>query len=118
MALGRDAILAADDLPREAVPVDEWGKGETVMVRAITALDFERFQLSIADYRDDPSKADNIRCRFLVCCLVDAAGQRLFGDDDARALGQKHPAPIARLYVKAQELSGLSANAVEDAAKN
>ena len=118
MAIGRDAILAADDLPREEVPVDEWGKGETVIVRAITASDFDRFQLDLVSYRDNPQQVENMRCRFLVFCLIDEGGQRLFADNEAALLGRKNPMPILRLYRKAQELSGLGPQAIEDAAKN
>lgn len=118
MTLGRDAILAADDLPREAVAVDEWAPGETVIVRAITASDFDRFQTELASFRDDPSQIDNMRSRFLIYCLVDDAGERLFGDGDAPLLGRKNRQMIMRLYEKAQRLSGLGPAAIEDAAKN
>ena len=119
MPLSREDILAAPDLKTETVPVPEWKAGETVLVRGISAADHERFQVWLAGFREDISKAGSIRCGFLVYCLVDEQGQRLFGDEGgAEELGRKNPAVIARLYETAQALSGLGPSAVEDAAKN
>lgn len=116
--LKRQDILAAQDLPRAEEPVEEWGAGATVALRAITAAEFDRFQLSLAARRNDPDGMHNMRCRFLVFCLIDEAGQRLFGDDEADLLGAKNRAPIERLYEKAQALSGLGPKAIEEAEKN
>jgi hypothetical protein len=118
MSLSRESILAAQDLQSEDMPVPEWSEGATLKVRGISAADFERFQAGLVGFRDDPAKASNIRCRFLVYCLVDDEGKRLFTEEDAAELGRKSPGVIARLYDKAQALSGLGPTVVEDAAKN
>jgi hypothetical protein len=51
---------------------------------------------------------DGMRAKLLVKCLVDEAGERLFTDQDAPALGAKNGAVIDRLYDVAARLSGLS----------
>ena len=118
MSLSRESILAAQDLQSEDVLVPEWGEGATLKLRGISAADFERFQAGLAAFRENPAKLSNIRCRFLVYCLVDGEGKLLFTEEDAAELGRKSPGVIARLYDKAQALSGLGPTVVEDAAKN
>jgi hypothetical protein len=49
-----------------------------------------------------------MRAKLLVKCLIDEAGERLFTDQDAPALGAKSGAVIDKLYDVASRLSGLS----------
>ena len=83
--LSRDAILAADDLPRETVEVPEWGGA--VVVQGLTSRQRDLFEASIQkrraggkkrhkDQRDDEDRIDldNFRAKLVVRCVVDQQG--------------------------------------------
>lgn len=114
MALSRDGILGAADIKTEKVPVPEWG-GE-VIIRGLTGEELDNFQGSVRQFRPSLDGKgmeavlvqDNMRAKLLVKCIVDEAGERLFTDQDASALGAKNGAVIDRLYDVASALSGLS----------
>ncbi|MEV6737873.1 phage tail assembly chaperone [Streptomyces sp. NPDC051104] len=114
MALSRDGILGAVDIQTEKVFVPEWG--DDVIVRGLTGEELDAFQGSIRQFRptfdgkgmEPVLVQDNMRAKLLVKCLVDEAGERLFTDQDASALGAKNGAVIDRLYDVASRLSGLS----------
>jgi hypothetical protein len=114
MALTRDAILGAVDVQTEKVFVKEWG--DDVIVRGLTGDELDNFQGSIRQFRpsfdgkgmEPVLVQDGMRAKLLVKCLVDEAGERLFTDQDAPALGAKNGSVIDRLYDVAARLSGLS----------
>jgi hypothetical protein len=114
MALSRDGILGAVDIKTEKVHVPEWG--DEVILRGLTGEELDAFQGSIRQFRptfdgkgmEPVLIQDNMRAKLLVKCLVDEAGDRLFQDSDASALGAKNGAVIDRLYDIASALSGLS----------
>ena len=114
MALNRDAILGAVDVQTEKVFVKEWG--DDVIVRGLTGDELDNFQGSVRQFRptfdgkgmEPVLVQDGMRAKLLVKCLVDEAGERLFTDQDAAALGAKSGTVIDRLYDVAARLSGLS----------
>lgn len=119
--LNREAILAAEDLPKEIVETPEWGGA--VYVRALTGTERDKFEGSLADQiRPDGSvkKMDmtNIRAKLVALTVVDEDGQRIFSDADVKALGGKSAAVLDRLFAVAQRLSGFSKEDVEELAKN
>lgn len=116
--LNREAILAAEDLPRELVEVPEWGGA--VYVRALTGAERDQFEASIVEQRgrDVRMNMRNIRAKLVALTVVDEGGQRIFTDDDVAALGGKSAAALDRLFAVAQRLSGLSKEDVEELAKN
>lgn len=116
--LNREAILAAEDLPRELVEVPEWGGA--VYVRALTGAERDQFEASIVEQRGRDMRMNmrNIRAKLVALTVVDEDGQRIFTDDDVAALGGKSAAALDRLFAVAQRLSGLSKEDVEELAKN
>jgi len=114
MALSRDGILNAVDVQTEKVPVPEWG--DDVIIRGLTGDELDAFQGSVRQFRptfdgkgmEAVLIQEGMRAKLLVKCLVDEAGERLFTDNDAPALGAKNGAVIDRLYDVAPRLSGLS----------
>lgn len=114
MPLSRDGILGAVDIQTEKVHVPEWG--DEVIIRGLTGEELDAFQGSIRQFRptfdgkgmEPVLIQDNMRAKLLVKCLVDEAGERLFQDSDASALGAKSGTVIDRLYDIASRLSGLS----------
>lgn len=105
MALSRDAILGAADIQTREVDVPEWGG--TVYLKGMSGT--ERDQFEAANRRSDGEQnLVNVRARFLVRCVVNENGTRIFGDPDAAELGKKSSAAIQRLWDVAAELNGTS----------
>ena len=116
--LTREAILQADDLPRELVEVPEWGGA--LYVRALTGAERDAFEQSIVETRGKNTRMNlrNIRARLVALTVVDEDGNRLFSDDDVEALGRKSAAALNRVFEVAQRLSGLRPEDVEELAGN
>ena len=113
--LNRDAILNADDLPRELIEVPEWGG--SVYVRTLRGNERDNFEQSIVGKKQKTS-LDNVRARFAVLTICDESGKRLFSDADAKALGDKSAAALDRVFAVSQRLNGFSQEDQEDLAGN
>lgn len=116
--LTRDQILQAQDLPAENVHVPEWGG--VVRVRGLTGAERDKFEASIVVRKGDKTEfnPENMRAKLCAMCIVDEQGNRLFSDDDIKALGKKSAAALDRVFQVAQRLSGLQPGAVEEMVKN
>lgn len=124
--LGRDNILAAEDLSRELVEVPEWGGH--IYVRALTGTERDAYEDSLMQERverrgrrQEVTRSLNLRyARAKLCALtiVDSEGNRLFSDNDVRELGNKSAAALNRAYEVASRLSGLSDEDLEDLTGN
>lgn len=110
--LTKDAILAADDLPREIVPVPEWG-GD-VYVRTMSGTDRDAFEASLIGKE---GRLENVRARLVSLTLCDEAGSRMFTDSDITALGGKSAQALDRVFAVAQRLNGIGVDQA-DVAKN
>jgi hypothetical protein len=115
--LSRDAILNAQDLARENVSVPEWG-GE-VLVQGLSGAQRDAYEATIISLRGTNAQMNliNARAKLVARCLVDEQGQRLFGDDDIKALAGKSAIALQRVYDVAARLSGLSNTDLEELAK-
>ncbi|MFI0900560.1 hypothetical protein [Streptomyces sp. NPDC020983] len=111
MALSRDEILAMDDIKTVPVTVPEWG-GKVVLVRGLSGAQRDEFEAT--NRRNGEQNLTNIRARFLVRCIVNEEGTRIFADQDAAALGKKSSAAIDRIWGVATDLSGSSDEAQEE----
>ncbi len=121
MLLEKDAILKADDLPRETVKVPEWD-GD-VLVRGLTSKQRD-------EYMDSHMKIEatvggkpkvtiaNSEALLAVRCIISEDGNRMFSDSDANRLAQKSGAAIHRIVEVIERLSGLVDKTSEEAAKN
>lgn len=116
--LTRDAILNAPDIQTETVSVPEWG-GE-VIVRGLTALERDRFDIAIINQDGKQIKMNllNARAKLVALTVVDETGKQIFKDEDVAALSQKSAAAVDRIYSVAQRLSGISDKDVEELEKN
>ena len=116
--LGRDAILAAVDMATEEVYVPEWGA--SVRVKTLTGAERDYFEASIIrrEGKVVSQNLQNIRARLCALCIVDADGQRVFGEEDEFALGRKSGAALERIFAAAQRLNGLRDEDVEELVKN
>lgn len=116
MALDKDAILQADDLPTEVVNIPEWG-GD-VIVRTMPGTERDQFEQEVMEITEGKKKAKNIRSLLCVRVLVDDEGERIFTDEDAQALGKKSSLVLDRIYDIAQRLNGVTAEDVDEMEKN
>jgi len=116
--LTRDAILKAEDLPRELIEVPEWGG--SLYIRALTGTERDAFEASVVEQRGKSTKMNlrNIRAKLVALTVVNEDGERLFSDADIKLLGGKSAAVLDRLFEVAQKLSGLRDEDVDELAKN
>ena len=117
--LSKEAILAADDLPRKIVSVPEWG-GQ-VYVRTMTGTDRDSFEASLITRDSNTSSNDqrmhNVRARLVSLTLCSESGERMFQDGDIDALGRKSARALDRVFAVAQRLNGIGTDEAQ-AAKN
>lgn len=118
MLLGKDQILTRRALPSEEVEVPEW-QG-SVRIQGLSAGEADAFSASLVKRNGKTVEMDREHyCAKLLCrCIVDAGGERILSESDVAILSQQSAAPIQRLAVIAERLSGLQPGGVEDAAKN
>ena len=110
--LTKEAILAADDLPRETVLVPEWG-GD-VYVRTMSGTDRDAFEASLLE---KDGRMENVRARLVALTLCDSQGDRLFDDSEIAALGRKSARALDRVFSVAQRLNGIGVDQVDAAKK-
>jgi hypothetical protein len=103
--LTREQILAAQDIRSEPVEVPEWGG--TVMVRGLTGRSRDALELRFAGSNGnlDKERGSDFRAAFAAMSIVDAAGERMFTDDDVKALGEKSSLALQRVFDAAIRLS-------------
>ena len=108
-----DEILAVNDRP--GVEAQAWGK--TLRIVPMSGIDRDSFDVALHD-AGGREKMHNWRAQFLVRCLYDLEGNRVFTNEQAEALGQKHAETIRRLFDIATNENETGPVAVEEAAKN
>jgi hypothetical protein len=117
----RDKILAAQEMPTEEVPTDEWAPYgvPSVRVRGLTAAERERWEKWVGDV--DDKKASGIREKLVVMTVVeevDGSYQPALSRGDVTALGNVSSAVIVRLWDVARRLSGMQTEAELQAQAN
>lgn len=116
MPLKRDQILSIDDLPRETVPVPEWG--DEVIVKTLTGIEraqmIDRFVLAS---QSNPDELFNMH--LIAACLVDESGVPLFdgSPEDIRILASRNGAVIERLFLVARRLNGYDRDVLKKSLK-
>ncbi len=118
--LTRKEILETKDFRLEPVDVPEWGG--VVYVKTMSGEERDRFEDEVIKRRDEksglPSSIVGLKVLIVSLTACDAEGKRLFaGDGDEKKLAEKSAAAIDRLWAKAQELSHLTDEAVEELAE-
>lgn len=122
--LTKDQILVRRDLPREVVPVPEWITPAIpepcVLLQGLSAGEADSFvgSLQKTDGKRTIIDREHYCAQLLSRCIVNEQGERLLTAADVLLLSQQSAVPIQRLAGIAERLSGLQAQAVEQAAKN
>ena len=113
----RDRILSADDRPKEAVFVPQWGL--SVFVRTLSGAERDDWEASIVQQKGKTATYDlrNLRARLVCKCIVDEGGRRVFSDHEAEVLGEKSAAALDLLFTVAQRLNALTNADVEELGK-
>jgi hypothetical protein len=114
MILKRDQILNMEDLPAETVHVPEWG-GD-VLVRGLSGSERDEYEQEIVrmNGRDVSMNLRNARAKLVAKVTVDEGGNRIFSDDDVRALGKKSAAALERIFNIGRKLSGMSDTDIQE----
>jgi hypothetical protein len=108
MALTKAKILAADDIKlKELDMTKEWGG--VVYVRTISGTERDFFEESYSE-----QKMKGFRVRFLVLCLCDDKGERLFSDADTEALGKKSSSSLNKAFESAWAHNAFTPEAVDE----
>ncbi len=123
MTLTWDQIKAAKgSIPREQVEIP--ALGGHVFVRGMTGAERDRFEAralltrQLTDVAAAEKAYDNYKARLLASCIVDEQGRRIVPQGGEAALGDLPGAVLSRLFDVCLRLSGLGADAVDDAEKN
>jgi hypothetical protein len=106
--LTRESILASNDRPLQPVEVPEWGG--TVYVPKLSLTEAASF----SKLTDDQKGGGVLAARI----IVDAAGKRIFTDEDAPKLADKSAVAIGRVIEAFTQANSVNAKAIEAAAKN
>jgi hypothetical protein len=116
--LSREQILGAVDLSFEDVAVPEWGG--TVRVGMLMGAERDAFEQALVTRQGKKVQMhlENIRARLVALCVVDTEGQRLFKEDDVKALGRKSALALNRVFEVAQRINGLTERDMEELAGN
>jgi hypothetical protein len=103
----RAAILGSDDLAREPIDVP-WDLGdEKLYVRALTTNEKDEYYamtMPTGEFR----WTTRLQASLLVKVIVNEAGERIFDDADAEALGQKSAAALSKVFDATMRLSGMN----------
>ncbi|MGQ5580925.1 hypothetical protein [Streptomyces sp. ECR3.8] len=115
--LSKDQITAADDRKWEDVDVPEWGG--TVRLVGMSGSERNAYQSSLvvmgSNGKPQRLNMSDQLAKLVAKCLVGEDGQRLFSDNEVKALGAKNGAVLDRLGDICQRLSGLRKEDVEEA---
>lgn len=114
-------IMAADDLGILKVTVKEWadkdGKPLTLGIRVMTVGERDAYEQEWIGKRD--TGIENFRTKFLARCLCHPeTGDRLFTDEQIEKLAGKSAKVVSKLFDKAMKHNAMSADDVEELAKN
>lgn len=120
--LTADEILAFEDIPSEVVIVPEWGN-KKLIVRGLDGEEASKFSSSLVEINEKTGKVKSVDIsmfmpRLLSLSLHNVNGERIFREDQVRALGKKSAMVLKRLGDIASRLSGLNDDAMANETKN
>ncbi len=111
----RDRILAADDIGKDTIHVDAWEV--ELEVRTMTAAERSKMLNSAMD-KDGNLDLQELYPRILIATVFDPeSGEKVFTADDIETIQNKSAAAVEAVAQKAMALSGLTADAVDEAGK-
>ena len=118
--LSRDEILNASDQVIEEVYIPAWNG--SVYVKSLTGSERDQFEKNIVEWKGKGKNTkaemkDNIRAKLVVLTAINPETKELlFTRADVDALGRKNASALDALFSKAQELSKLSDEDIDELA--
>jgi len=115
------AAASSRTLPCEPVELTIGPVTKAVWVQGMSGTQRDAWERSLLVGRGKRRdvNTENVRARLAVRCLVDQPnGQRLFTDAEAEILGQLPAAVLNPIFEKAQRLSGVSDEDIDDLKKS
>lgn len=112
----RETILAKDDISTEMIEIPEWGV--TIEVRGMNGAD--RSAILDRAANDDSGRVgfQQMYVETVIATAFDPeTGEKVFTDDDRDVLLTKNAAALDRLATVGMRLSGMNAEAQDDAVK-
>lgn len=115
--LGREALLKPRALPRKTVTLPTMG-GE-VLLQGLTGQQRDKFEGDSVQQkgRNRTTNYENMRARLVVLGVIDDDGARVFTDADVPAVGNLPAADLDVMFDGVRELSGMSAEDVDELGK-
>lgn len=116
----KDELLqaaASGQRPCESVVITLGAVTKAVWVQGMSGAERDAWEQSLVRQRNGQVvvKADNVRARLAVRCLVtEPGGARIFSDADAEMVGQLPAAVLQPIYEKAQRLSTVSKDDIDE----
>ena len=107
-------ILGVEDCKLKEVKVPEWGG--SVYLKVMSGAD--RNPLEQMWMNADQTPTLDLAVQLLVVTLVDADGNRLFNEEQAKGLVNKNAVVLQRLMNEAFKHNGMDAESLETAVKN
>lgn len=105
----RDRILSANDIVSELVDVPEWGV--TVEVRGMAAADRTSLMDRAANAQGSVNTSLLYPAVVIACSFDPETGERLFGPEDEKAIGEKSGLAVERLVQAGLRASGMAVEA-------
>lgn len=118
MALNRDQILGADDLPTEELEISEWGG--TVLLKALNGEQREEIEVRShkAKSSGDALGWKGLKTLVATYALVDDEGKPLFTAKDLAALAKKSSAALDRIFEYVMKMNAMTKADAEELAGN
>ncbi|HVS37201.1 MAG TPA: hypothetical protein VMS17_16685 [Gemmataceae bacterium] len=118
----RDRILAPRPRRREPIDLPELADvlgGERLYVWEMKGTERDEYEAGLVTFSPDGKRREtnlaNVRAKIACKCLVTEAGERVFTDADAEAVGELGAAALDRIYEAAARLSGMRRGDEEEA---
>jgi hypothetical protein len=105
--LTKAAILTAQDLEREPIPIAQW-KGD-VLVRALTAAERARVTAIYTENKEEEplKKVERAQALMLSMAVINEDGTPMFVESDIPELMKKHHAAVDQLVKAVSRMAGL-----------
>lgn len=118
--ISKDRFLnEANTVPKEDVPLPEFGNGTVIPVWGLTAAERSKYEKSFTSKgKTLDERLVEFRQRLIVACCRNDDGVQIFTLSDVEALGQKSAQIIERIVNVAQRLSGMTNEDIETTVKN
>lgn len=105
----RQRVLALQ-ADRKPVPLDFPAWGDDIYIRVLSAAD----QNAIAEVTEQA----RMPIQVILHCLVDADGERIFGDGDEAAISGFPFPEVMQVFARVAKLNGMSTSELEEAMEN